>query len=307
MPTSTARSVRSSSQSIRSSVECWLGALLASLVSVPATKRHRRAARTTIRLCRWKGSEDIQKRERGPGCGDLALPSLDVQPSGGDHPKPDEREGQADEIDPKTASDEHAGEPEQRRRSGQAHPDEEHWPDTSQPAPQATLSRAVADGSRPSCASEKTPTAATAHGTHRSSPPSQGAMKLIATEEEEQGTRRPRNVLRRTTSPFVSLRRPLALITWPTIGIRYHGSPRRDGRQPGSSWVIASICFGQNSLWLNRFEPCALSASVPPPATSRRAPLAASGPPRSRSGAPRRFLASIDDRGSATDDWSHGG
>jgi hypothetical protein len=40
------------------------------------------------------------------------LPSFDVQSSGGDHPKPDEREGQTDEIDPETASDEHAHEPE---------------------------------------------------------------------------------------------------------------------------------------------------------------------------------------------------
>jgi len=62
-------------------------------------------------LWRWNGSEGIQKRERGPGCRDLALLSFDVLASGDDHPKPDEREGQTDEIDPETASDEHADEP----------------------------------------------------------------------------------------------------------------------------------------------------------------------------------------------------
>jgi len=48
---------------------------------------------TSLWPCRWNGDESVQKRERGPGCRDLALPSLDVQPCRGRRPQPDEREG----------------------------------------------------------------------------------------------------------------------------------------------------------------------------------------------------------------------
>src|SRR6266508_4731192 len=73
----------------------------------------------------WNGDEGVQKRERRPGCGDLALPSLDIAPRRGDHPQPDETEGQADEIDPKAAAQEHANEPPQGRCRGDTDPDEE--------------------------------------------------------------------------------------------------------------------------------------------------------------------------------------
>ena len=84
------------------------------------------AAQTTVpSLWSWNGDEGVEKRERGPGCSDLALPSLDVAPRRGDHPQPDETEGQADEIDPKAAAKEHANEPQQGRVRGGTDPDEE--------------------------------------------------------------------------------------------------------------------------------------------------------------------------------------
>lgn len=65
------------------------------------------AATTMPSLWRWNGDEGVQKRERGSGCGDLALPSLDVAPRRSDNPQPDETEGQADEIDPEATAQEH--------------------------------------------------------------------------------------------------------------------------------------------------------------------------------------------------------
>ncbi len=59
---------------------------------------------------------------------------------------------------------------------------------------------------------------------------------------------RTRNTLRRRISPFVCTGLALSLITEPTRAIQCRQSPRSDGHQPGSSWVIARLCFGQNTL-----------------------------------------------------------
>jgi hypothetical protein len=56
------------------------------------------------RPCKGNGNEAVQKREWGPGCGDLALPSLDVAPLRGDQPHPDETEAQTEKVDPETAA-----------------------------------------------------------------------------------------------------------------------------------------------------------------------------------------------------------
>jgi hypothetical protein len=187
----------------------------------------------------------MQKRERGPGGRDLALPLFDVQASGGDHPKHDEPEGRTDKIDPKAATYEHAGEAKQGRGLGQAHPDEESRPiraserlrrprhERSPTQPRHRPERVDAQH----CDRPRHPSLASAVP---------GAMKLIAKTKRNSETRKPRSLPRRTISPFVSLRHHLALITSPRIGIRYHQSPRRDGHQPGSSGVIVSLCFGLN-------------------------------------------------------------
>ncbi len=70
------------------------------------------AAITMPSLWPWDGDQGVQERERRPGCSNLALPSLDVDPRRGDQPQPDQTEGQAEEIDPKAAAQEHASEPE---------------------------------------------------------------------------------------------------------------------------------------------------------------------------------------------------
>jgi len=88
------------------------------------------------------------------------------------------------------------------------------------------------------------PITTTAHGTHRSSPPSQGVMKLIAQRNKKRETTMPRTTVRRTTSTLSSVRHPLIFLML-TIGIRNHQSPRRDGNQPGSFWFATSSCFGQ--------------------------------------------------------------
>src|SRR6266540_6767346 len=83
------------------------------------------AATTMPSLWPWNGDEGVQKRERGPSCADLALPSFDVAPRRGDHPQPNETEGQADEINPEAAAQEHPSEPPQGRCLGDSDPDEE--------------------------------------------------------------------------------------------------------------------------------------------------------------------------------------
>src|SRR6266511_5253278 len=73
----------------------------------------------------WNRNEGVQKRERGPSCDELALPSLDVAPGRSDHPQPDETEGEPHEIDPEAAAQEHANEPPHGRCLGHTDPDEE--------------------------------------------------------------------------------------------------------------------------------------------------------------------------------------
>src|SRR6266511_5625011 len=201
----------------------------------------------------WNGDEGVQKRERRPGCGDLALPSLDIAPRPGDHPQPNETQGQADEIDPKAAAQEHANEPQQGCVRGGTDPDEEQCSVMTGKG----LRRSRREGRRrilATQASEMIPIAMTAHGTHRSSPPSQGPMKLSGTTNSRSAPTRTRNTLRRRISPFASTGLALNLITEPTRAIQCRQSPRSDGHQPGSSWVIAPLCFGQNTLQLDRFE-----------------------------------------------------
>src|SRR5207247_9472162 len=55
----------------------------------------------------------------------LAVASLRGATSRGDHPEPEETEGQADEIDPEAAAQKHAREPPQGRSNGRTDPDEE--------------------------------------------------------------------------------------------------------------------------------------------------------------------------------------
>jgi SAM-dependent methyltransferase len=72
--------------------------------------------------------------------------------------------------------------------------------------------------------------------------------KLSGMTRRRSAATRTRNTLRRRISWFVSTGLALCLITEPTRAIQCRQDPRSDGHQPGSSWVIAALCFGENAL-----------------------------------------------------------